>query len=314
MGELDFKLRVNFAFLCFFAEDPDNKGATVLMRELRNPKRALSPRPSQPHYPLMRYEKSRRNDPPVTLKRIPKKTFRPPNGLPFGTANAVVAFENEDLQILPCGKAPVSEPYSANLTEVFDTSLLANADSSLNPDFLKADRSLVDSPALHDQLAGRLRIKSGKLFVDTAADALAAGMFSIFPLLADFTVKTNAHLQAGFRLSRSVAWEINVTPASKADRYVDFKFTKGSSETFVRLYPPPEADSTLEVHIRNCEEEEIDSPTLPTQYEDQIHRGELMACYPLLAGFKNNAKLFPQVKLAPYKMNGSGICAPLKSS
>ncbi len=312
MGQWDFTLRVEFSFLCFFVER--DKEVVILLRELRKPGKVAAPHPSQAHYPLVRYTKARRME---ASGQTSKKTFRPPLGLMLGTRNELVAFEQEVLEIRPRGKEQKKQSLNKSIHEVYDTSKLILAAKNLPPNSFKVAPNLATDPlssnSMQGLLAGRIALSQGELFIDRASGSMTANKFSLFPLDANFEDRNQAHDQQGFQIARTVTWELAIEAEKQEEAFVDFVFHQKDSSSSLRLYADP-TTRRVDVFIRNCEESEIERVTPPSQYEDNIHKGEMMACYPLLQGFIADPVSMPLIKLAPFSLNGSGICAPLKSS
>src|SRR5262249_29208324 len=149
------------------------------------------------------------------------------------------------------------------------------------------------------QLAGRLRLRGGSLSVDERD--LTTGEFCLYRLAddgADIPVPGTVR-----RGARALPWTLKVEPASARQRFGDFVFRglEGPGEpSVIRLAPLP-GERELVVDVRNCEQEEIGRYSLPTTYEEGLHRRELLAFYPLLEAWQNG---LPQCKLAPLADRG----------
>lgn len=308
MGQFDFDLQVKFSFLCFFVQREN--AVTVLLPDLEDP-RVDELRPRQPHYPIFRF--SRENELPLRAgetrkngKLLEEFQFR------LGSTLTAVQFDHEDLEIRPAGEQlqeqlTLSKDFQ---TLVFDMGRLANTASQPDPSGLVANQKFLDG-SIDSALAARIRLTGGKVEID--GSDIAPGEFALFPL--DYRVKEKNILPSGmqsFKLTRAVTWSIDVAASKAEERFVDFLFKKDDKSTILRL-APADGEKVLRIDIRNCEDEEIDRPVLPTGYLDDIHDRELLAYYPLLSANGQNTAI-PKYKIVPLSNNGSGVCAPGKSS
>ena len=308
MGQFDFVLQVKFSFLCFFVQR-DNT-VTVLLPDLTKPV-AGRPGPKQPHYPIFRFPRERElplraGETRKNGKLLEDFQFR------LGSDLTAVQFDHEDLEIRPGGTKLQGPTAQSNefQTLVFDMSRLADSDPQSDPSVFTADQKFL-GVNLDTTLAARIGLTGGRLEIDD--DDVAPGEFALFPLTYK-VAKTNippAGVQP-FKLTRAVTWSIPVAASEIENRHVEFHFKKKGSSTLLRL-APADGEQILRVDIRNCEDEEIDRPVLPTGYLDDIHDRELLAYYPLLAANGQNTDI-PKYKIVPLSNNGSGVCAPGKSS
>lgn len=290
------RLRINFEFLCLFVPDPDGLSSDPK----HNPHYVLLPYLQNhgfpgvdPHFAILRWDKRNQK----ALK--PGEVAKPATHKVNGKSTVATDLDFEQLEIDLEGST-----HPSDLKCSYDKRLLHFAKGKLSIDKVNKKWLKGNKNGPKPELAARIRLDTGTLDIRGAT----AGCFKLNKRKKNGTVVEN--LWHG-HLARTLQW---TSPKFDKQAHLVFKGLDGSgTEKHIRLEPETGED-TVEITIRNCENEAILDPSLPSAGSIAnpslgAKDRELQAYYQLMNGYKGPNQ-HDILELIPTACMGNGACAP----